>query len=134
METRLYLIAAFFFFVIPAIVHSVAAAEPVPSRVGRVSVVIGNVSLRPAGGDWTNALVNMPVAAGMAVRTEKGDARAELRIGHQRLALAAGTPISLAPIDDRVTQIAARRGRIGFEARRLDTDETVQIPGPRGGT
>ena len=67
------------------------------------------------------------------VRTERGDARAELRIGDQRIALAAGTEISLAMIDDRVTQIAVRRGRVGFEARRLDNDETVEIDVPRGG-
>ena len=55
------------------------AAETPPGRVGRLSLVFGNVSVR-ASGEWLDALLNFPVATGASLRTG-AQARAEIEIG-----------------------------------------------------
>src|SRR5215471_20117405 len=55
------------------------ATEPPPSRVGRLSLVTGDVDLRGAGEtSWAGAALNQPVITGQALRTGRG-ARGEDR-------------------------------------------------------
>jgi len=129
MRTFLLLIFAFVFF---GFGGAASAGDEPPSRVGRVSLVEGTVDFRPAGGEWSNATVNLPVYTGAALRTDKEE-RTELRIAGGRIALAPGTELELVRLDDGITELALRRGRVGIEIARTAADETIQIDLPRGG-
>ena len=94
-----------------------AAAETPPGRVGRLSLVFGNVSVR-ASGEWLDALLNFPVAAGASLRTG-AQARAEIEIGADTIELAPESEIEITKLDDRAIQVAVIGGRIGFALRRL---------------
>src|SRR4051812_34836661 len=45
------------------------AEDEVPLRAGRVSLAEPGAGYRPAGGDWSGAVVNLPVATGTALRS-----------------------------------------------------------------
>ncbi|HEX6441915.1 MAG TPA: DUF6600 domain-containing protein [Stellaceae bacterium] len=108
------------------------ADEIAPTRIGRISAIEGTASIRPSGGEWSGAGVNDPVGSGMAVRA--GDkARAQLRIGPDAIALAAGTRVEIGRLDPGATQIALPQGRIGIHLGRLDQPNTVEIDLPHGG-
>jgi hypothetical protein len=116
----------------------VRAEDPLPSRVGRVSVVDGNVAVRPAGGEWSDSGINDPVAAGMSARTQ-AQGRAVLRVGPETIALGPSSEIDLAKLDAGATQIMLRQGRIGVRLPRLDPApgidpaRSVEIDTARGG-
>src|SRR5437763_2041919 len=107
------------------------AEDAPPSRVGRVSAVEGAVSLRVGGGEWGDSAVNDPVASGMAVRAGER-ARVVLGIGAERIVLSGGSEIAIARLDDGVSQIVLRRGRIGVHLARLEPGDSVEIDLPRG--
>src|ERR1044071_10516137 len=67
-------------------IEVVRADEIAAPRIGRVSAEEGSLSLRAAGGEWGDAAVNDPVAAGMSLRTAD-KARAQLRVGPDKIAL-----------------------------------------------
>jgi hypothetical protein len=108
------------------------ADELAPTRIGRVSAVEAAVSLRPSGGEWTDAAINDPVAAGMSMRTA-GQARARLRIGADTIALSAATRIEIGRLDETVTKIALPQGRIGVHLAHLEPGGSVEIDLPRAG-
>ncbi len=99
--------------------------EAPPDRVGRMSLVSGNVSVR-ASEEWLDAVLNFPVVAGASVRTG-AQARAEIEIGADTIDLAPESEIEITKLDDRAIQIAVVGGRIGFALRRLDDGESVEV-------
>jgi hypothetical protein len=104
-----------------------------PSRVGRVSLVSGNVALRRSDDTgWSDAEPNQPVFAGALLRTDPR-ARSEIRIGANTISLSDATETWLANLDERFTQITVQHGRMGFRLRQLADGETVEIDFPRGG-
>jgi hypothetical protein len=117
------------------------AADLPPSWVGRISSVDGPVSVRPAvglqptgssrGGVWGDSAINDPVAAGMSVRTG-AQGRVVLRFGAEAVALAPGSEIDIAQLDDSGTQLVLRHGRIGVRLSRLDPARSIEIDMPRG--
>ena len=107
------------------------AADLPPSWVGRISSVDGPVSVRPAGGAWGDSAVNDPVAAGMSVRTG-AQGRVVLRFGAEAVALASGSEIDIAQLDDSGTQLVLRHGRIGVRLSRLDPARSIEIDMPHG--
>src|SRR5690348_13403702 len=108
------------------------ADDLVPTRIGRISTIEGSVATRPAAGGWADSVLNEPVGAGMAVRA--GDkARAQVRIGPDTIALAAGGRIEIGRLDWDATQIALPHGRIGVHLGRLHKGSSVEIDLPHGG-
>ena len=101
------------------------AAEAPPARVGRLSFVSGNVSVR-ASEEWLDAVLNFPVAAGGSVRTG-AHAHAEIEIGAETIELAPESEIEITKLDDKAMRVAVARGRIGFALRRLGDGESVEI-------
>src|SRR5439155_4967055 len=97
---------------------ALADDSPLP-RVGQLGTVEGAVSIRPAGGEWADSALNEPVAAGMSIRTS-AQGRAELRVGADTIALAAGSELDLARLDTGGTQLVLRRGRIAVRLSALD--------------
>src|SRR5438105_873199 len=120
-------------------VPAVEASAPLPSegrppgRVGRVSLVSGNVEFQVSSGTaWGDAELNQPIFAGAALRTGPR-ARAEIRIGPDAVDLSNGSEIEIASLADGVTEIALRHGRMGVHLRRAGKNETVEIDVPQGG-
>src|SRR5437899_2341848 len=110
-----------------------SGSEPLPSRVGRVSLVSGNVDLRtPGGTGWSDAEVNQPIFTGQALRTDPRS-RGEIRIGANTIDLFNGTEIEITSLSDQFTQIAVSQGRVDLHLGQIGKDETVEIDFPRGG-
>jgi hypothetical protein len=107
--------------------------QPPPTRVGRVSLVSGNVDLRnSAAAEWSDAAPNHPVFTGEAIRTE-GKARAEIEIGANTIDVSDNSQIEFASLRDGTIQIAVAHGRIGVHLRQDDAAEAVEIDIPQGG-
>jgi hypothetical protein len=107
------------------------AEEPPETRVGRISIAEGTVAVRPADGEWADAGLNHPVAAGMSVRTA-AQGRAVLRIGSEVIALAAATELDLLQLDRGDTEIALRSGRIGVHLSPHGGARRAKIDIPQG--
>jgi len=104
-----------------------------PGRVGRVSLVSGNVDLRRSDeAGWVDAEPNQPVFAGEAVRTNP-QARSEISIGPNTINLSNGTEIGLVDLRDHFTQITVSRGRIELHLHQIGDGETFEIDFPQGG-
>ncbi len=106
-----------------------AQGDP-PSRVARLNLVGGSVSLQPAGSDdWTAAEINRPLTTGDRLWAADGS-RAELHIGSTALRLAAHTGFSFTNLDDRNAQLQISQGSLNVRLRRLDDDESFEIDTP----
>jgi hypothetical protein len=107
------------------------ADEPAPSIFGRVSAVSGVVKYRPSSGEWSDALVNEPVASGVGIRSAR-DAGAKLRVAGVHIAVAAASELSVARLDGDVLQIAVSQGRVGIHRDAAGAVRTVEIDLPHG--
>jgi hypothetical protein len=111
---------------------ALARDEP-PARVGRVSFVSGNLALHmPGQNERSAAAINYPVATGTALWTDP-DARAEIRIGPNAIAMTSGSELDIGRLTTPVTQINLPQGRIYLRVRQLDGTHTFEIAIPRGG-
>jgi hypothetical protein len=114
-----------------AIIQPIEPAAHVPpletpsERVGRLSLVSGNVNLRTSE-RWLDAEVNFPLAAGASVRTGS-HAQADVEIGVNTIELGSESEIEITKLNDRAVQVAVVRGRIGFALRWLGDGETVEV-------
>jgi hypothetical protein len=105
-----------------------AFAEP-PSRVGRVSLVEGNVSFfmdRNEG--WKPARINFPVTSENSLWTE-GASRAEVRVGPMAMRLDDNTILDFIRIDDDQTLAYLQRGSVNIRTRQDggDSRETLSV-------
>lgn len=107
------------------------ADEPV-ARVGRLSAVSGAVQYHSPSGDWSAALVNEPVGAGVGVRTPHG-AKVELRIGDGLLALDSATELQIMQLDSDAVQIGLPQGRMFLHLAAGSLAKTIEIDLPNGG-
>ncbi len=111
-----------------SIFASTAFAEP-PSRVGRVSLVEGNVSFfMDRGEGWKPARINFPVTTENSLWTE-GASRAEVRIGPSAMRLDDNTILDFIRIDDDQTLAYLQRGSVNIRTRRDGGDgrETLSV-------
>jgi hypothetical protein len=116
----------------PSATPSTQAVKPPPSRVGRLSLVTGDVDLRGVGEtSWADAALNQPVIAGQAVRTGR-KARGEIEIGAHTVDVSNDTELEIARLDDQTIQLSVRRGRMGLRLRQFGDGETVGIDFPQG--
>jgi hypothetical protein len=103
-----------------------------PSRVGRVSLVSGNLKFRgPGESGWTDGELNQPIFTGEALRAGPRS-RGEIEIGANTIRLSDGSEIEITSLQDRVTQITLSSGRIGLNLRQSGEDESVGIRIPQG--
>ena len=100
-------------------------AEVPPGRVGRLSLVSGNVSVRASSG-WADAVLNLPLSAGGSLRTG-AQARAEIEIGADTIDLSSDTEIEITTLNDLVMRVAVARGRIGLSLTQLGAGESVEV-------
>ena len=96
------------------------AAQAPPGRVGRLSLVAGNIDVRSSGA-WGDGLLNFPLATGTAVRAG-AHSHAGIEIGGATIDLAPESEIEIVRLDDRAIRIAVVRGRVDIAVRRLGGD------------
>src|SRR5439155_20848638 len=112
-------------------VPALAQQQPA-ARVGRVSFVSGNLALHmPGDTQWSAAAVNYPIATGASLWAD-AEARAEIRIAANTIAMTSNTELDVGALDERVTQLNVPQGRIYLHLRRLDAGQNVEIDIPRG--
>ena len=86
-------------------------ADP-PGRVGRLSYIEGTVSLHaPDQDQWSEAVVNYPVATGDGFWTEP-QSRAEIQVGAVEMRLDQLTEADIVRLDDAVTHLRVDQGTI----------------------
>ena len=101
-----------------------------PSRVARISVVEGSVSIQPAGnGDWGAASQNRPMTIGDKLWVDNSS-RAELQAGQATLHLGSMTAISFLNLDQNITQVRLAEGKLNFRVRELREGENYEIDTP----
>ena len=101
-----------------------------PSRVARLSVVEGSVSMQPGGtGDWGAAQKNRPVTIGDKIWVDN-DSRAELQAGQVALHLGSMTALSFLNLDQNVTQIRLPEGKLNFRVREIRQGENYEVDTP----
>ncbi|KON81437.1 FecR domain-containing protein [Azoarcus sp. PA01] len=103
-----------------------AWADP-PGRVGRLALLDGEVSLRPADSRrWESASLNWPLTSGDALSTE-GGSRAEIRIGSSVLRLAGSTSIDIRQLDDERIRIELERGSLAIRIRSREAAAAIEV-------
>jgi len=126
------LVKSLLFLILFLAVPALAQVEP-PARVGRVSLISGNLAFYgPGDTDWSAARINLPIAAGAWLATDP-ESGAEIRVGADSIDLSNDTQLNFAELYDNVMQIPLTLGRIDLHLRRLNKDEAAEIDVPRGG-
>ena len=101
-----------------------------PTRVARISLVDGSVSLQPGGqGDWGAAARNRPMTIGDKLWVDK-DSRAELQAGAVSIHLGSMTALSFLNLDEGITQMRLAEGSVNFRVRELRQGDTVELDAP----
>lgn len=101
-----------------------------PSRVARLSVLDGSVSIQPGGtGDWGNAVKNRPITVGDKLWVDK-DSRAELQAGQVAIHLGSMTALSFLNLDQNITQMRLPEGKINFRVREIRQGENYEVDTP----
>jgi hypothetical protein len=117
----------------PAAAESSNRAAPVvdpPSRVARLGLAEGEVTVAPAGTEeWAEAVLNRPLTSGDRVWVEKGG-KAELQIGSAAVYLDGDTGFGFIELDDDVLQASLTEGVATLRVRRLAEGESIQVETP----
>jgi hypothetical protein len=114
------------------ITSTARADDPASARIGRLSAVSRAVQYHSPVGDWSAALVNEPVAAGVGVRSPRG-ATAALDIGDSRLALDGASELQILRLDGDAVQVALSQGRMFLHLAGGSLAKTIEIDLPGGG-
>jgi hypothetical protein len=106
-------------------------ADP-PARVGRLNLINGSVSFRPASVDeWAVAEPNRTLTTGDRLWTDN-DSRAEVHVGSTAIRLSAQTEFDFVNIDDQTVQGRLAQGTVTVRVRNLDDGEVYEIDTPNG--
>lgn len=103
------------------------AADDPPGRVGRLSLVNGDVeAIVTAGADWEAATLNTPVSVATVLRTAM-QSRAEVRVGSAGLQLNANTQLRTLALADEAWVLVLERGNMALSLRTLAAGERVEV-------
>jgi hypothetical protein len=109
--------------------ESAPVADP-PSRVARLSLTEGEVSITPAGTDeWALAVLNRPLTSGDRIWVD-GDGRAEVQVGSATIHLRGGTGFSFVDLDDESLRMSVTDGAITVRVHRKLEREAIEISTP----
>jgi len=104
---------------VPAVDDNVTSddSHDPPSRVARISLLDGSVSIQPGGtGDWGEAAKNRPVTINDKIWVDK-DSRAELQAGQVAIHLGSMTALSFLNLDQNIMQRRLHEGQINIRVR-----------------
>lgn len=103
-----------------------AWADP-PARVGRLSLIDGDVSLRAADSRrWDDAALNWPVTSGDALDTGRSS-RAEIRVGSSVLRLDGATTVDVRQLDDERIRVVLERGSVALRVRSREAASAIEV-------
>ncbi|SHH46104.1 DUF6600 domain-containing protein [Massilia sp. CF038] len=129
MRTRFLKTAA---LMILATASAFALADDLPTRVGRISLVQGQVGISAELGDETEtALVNWPVTSNNQISTGR-DSRTEVRIGSTALRLDADTSIDVNQLEDNALRITLHYGSLSIRVRNAELAQALVLDTPEG--
>jgi hypothetical protein len=101
-----------------------------PTRVARISLADGSVSIQPGGaGDWGTAGINRPMTIGDKIWSDK-DSRAELQTGVVSIHLGSMTALSFLNLDENITQMRMAEGSINFRVKEIREGDTYEVDTP----
>jgi hypothetical protein len=104
-------------------------ADP-PSRVARLSIVAGNVSVEPASvNDFSPAELNDPLTSGDRVWADNG-AQAELEAGQLAVRLGEATDLTVTAMTDTLAQFGLGQGSVHLRTFALDPGTTTELDTP----
>jgi len=108
-----------------------SAAQPDPSsRVARLSLLRGEVSLAPAGeNNWARAELNRPLVTGDKLWTQ-GNARAELQLGSATAWIDQQTSFDFLKLDEHSAQMELTQGSLDLAVHRLGNGESNEVDTP----
>ena len=106
-----------------------AEADP-PARVGRLSVIQGEVTVHDTRtGESEAATLNWPVTSDTAITTARG-ARAEVRIGSTAVRLDGTTELEFVKLDDQTSLLRLREGTVNVRVRDRETAARFTLETP----
>ena len=104
-------------------------ADP-PSRVARIGLTDGSVSLQPGGdGDWAAAARNRPVTVGDKLWSDK-NSRVELQAGEASIHLGSMTALSFLNLDQAIIQMRLPEGAMNFRVREMREGDLYEVDTP----
>ena len=108
------------------------ADEETPTRVGRVSLAQGQVSISAEQGEEAEAaVVNWPVTSRNQVTTGR-DGRTEIRIGSTAIRLDADSALDVAELEDDVLRLHLHYGSANILVRNADALRGFELSTPEG--
>jgi hypothetical protein len=109
---------------------SVSPASDPPSRIGRLSVIQGNVSVEPASvNEFSPAELNYPLTTGDRVWADNGG-EAEIEAGQLAARLGEVTDLSVTAMTDTLTQFGLGQGSVHLRTFALDQGTTTELDTP----
>jgi hypothetical protein len=102
------------------------AADDPPARIGRLSVIAGDVALQDGSGADVPAVVNWPISSGQSLRTA-ADGRAEIRIGSVSVRLDGDTLVDFSRVDDQAIQLTIQWGGVALRIRNREVLPEVEV-------
>jgi hypothetical protein len=101
-----------------------------PARAGRLALIEGAVSLRPAGAsDWNAVPLNQPLTTGDTLWTDTG-ARAEVDLGQARVRLDERSSAALLELSDRAVQLRLDAGSMDVAVSAVADLDAFEIDAP----
>jgi hypothetical protein len=101
-----------------------------PSRVARVSVLTGNVSVQPASVDQFNvAETNYPMTTGDRIYADAGST-AEIQTGQLAVRLGQQTDLTVTAMTDELAQFGLAQGSVHLRSFNVYQGETVELDTP----
>ncbi|MFP5394321.1 MAG: hypothetical protein ACLGI6_22745, partial [Gammaproteobacteria bacterium] len=95
-----------------SVLSTLAQADDVPARVGRISMTQGQVSISADVGAESNAaIVNWPVTSRNQLVTARG-ARTELRVGSTAIRLDGDSALDITELDDDSLRLHLHYGSV----------------------
>lgn len=105
------------------------SADP-PSRVARLSLLQGNVSVEPASvNEFSPAELNYPLTSGDRLWADNG-AEAELEAGQLAVRLGAATDLTVTAMTDTLAQFGLGQGSVHLRTFALDQGTTTELDTP----
>ena len=112
-------------------ITTLALADP-PARVGRISVIQGEVYFRnAASGESGPAEVNWPLTSQNVITTEPG-ARAELRVGSTAVRVGPDSELDVVQLDDMHFKLFLAYGTANVRVKSRDMVKDFELQTPQG--
>jgi hypothetical protein len=132
MQTRYKKIMAFAALVALTAVSTLALAQETSSRVGRVSLTQGQVSMASdVGEEMVPAVLNWPVTTRNQISTGRGG-RSEVRIGSTAIRLDGDTALEVSELDDDTLSLHLHYGSVSVRIRNPDVARGFVLTTPHG--